>query len=94
MWRLHAVAGGSGGRWIVRSASEGPENAELGREWLGRHCEVTAKSEEPTFSGGVPIFQTSGNVVQVKGTAAGYEDAVRVTIDRKGAEQVRMAWLG
>ena len=55
------------------SASEGPENAELGQEWLGGHCEVTAKSEEPHVFRRVPIFQTSGNV-QGEGTAAGYED--------------------
>ena len=55
--------------------TEGPNIAELGQEWLGGHCEVTAKSEEPHVFRRVPIFQTSGNVVQVKGTAAGYEDA-------------------
>ena len=66
---------GQEGRWIVRSASEGHENAELGQEWLGGHCEVTAKSEVPHVFRRVPIFQTSGNVVQVKGTAPGYEDA-------------------
>ena len=69
------VAGGSGRRWIVRSASEGPDIAELGQEWLGGHCEVTAKSEEPHVFRRVPMFQTSGNVVTVKGTAAGCEDA-------------------
>ena len=51
-WRLHAVAGGSGGRWIVRSASEGPENAELGQEWLGGHCEVR---RTPRFQEGTDI---------------------------------------
>ena len=56
-------------------SGEGPENAELGQEWLGGHCEVTAKSEVPHVFRRVPIFQTSGNVVQVKGTAPGYEDA-------------------
>ena len=39
------------------------------------HCEVTAKSEEPHIFRRVPIFQTSGNVVQGEGTAAGYEEA-------------------
>ena len=77
-WRLHAVAGGSGGRWIVRSASEGPENAELGQEWLGGHCEVTAKSEEPHVFRRVPTFQTSGNVVQVREQRL----VMRVTIDQ------------
>ena len=38
---------------------EGQEGAGL-----SGHCEVTAKSEEPHVFRKVPIFQTSGNVVQ------------------------------
>ena len=81
-------AGLSGGRQKDR------RNAELSQEWLGGHCEVTAKSEVPHVFRRVPIFQTSGNVVQVKGTAAGYEDAEWEWPLTKGAEQVSMAWLG
>ena len=51
-WGLRAVAGGSEGRWILRSASERPENAELGREWLGGHCEVR---RTPRFQEGIDI---------------------------------------
>ena len=39
-----------------------PRTAELGQEWLGGQCEVTAKSEEPHVFRRVPIFQTSGKV--------------------------------
>ena len=42
-WGLQAVYGGLGGPWIVRSTSEGPENAELGWKWTGGHCEVRAQ---------------------------------------------------
>ena len=66
---------GQEGAGLSGVASGGPENAELGQKWLGGHCEVTAKSEEPHVFRRVPIFQTSGNVVQGEGTAAGYEDA-------------------
>ena len=77
------LRGGSGGRWIVRSASEGPENAETGsrvvRWTLRSHCEVRR----------TPRFQEGTDVSDIRKRCEGewnsgwlWRRRVRVTIDQ------------